>query len=84
MAPVQETPTQEHHSDMGTIQNTAALYPRKSSVDNRSGDVELDELRFIRASLFGRMVIRRQFDGVDARTWADSNELSPLSSANGG
>ena len=33
-----EPPTQGHHRDMGTIQNTAALYLRKSSLDDRSGD----------------------------------------------
>ena len=34
----QQTPTQGHDRDMGTIQNTAALYLRKSSLDDRSGD----------------------------------------------
>jgi hypothetical protein len=36
--PAKEPPTQGHHQDMGTIQNTAALYLRKSSLDDRSGD----------------------------------------------
>ena len=34
----QHPPTQGHDRDMGTIQNTAALYLRKSSMDDRSGD----------------------------------------------
>ena len=76
---VQDPPTQGHDRDMGTIENTAALYLRKSSVSN----VELDDPRFIRAPLFGLTVIRRQFDGVDARTWADSDDLSHLIGANG-
>ena len=33
--PAKEPPTQGHHQDMGTIQNTAALYLRKSSLDDR-------------------------------------------------
>jgi len=33
-----EPPTQGHDIDMGTIQNTAALYLRKSSLDDRAGD----------------------------------------------
>jgi len=35
---VQEPPTQGHDRDMGTIQNTAALYLRKSSLDDRAAD----------------------------------------------
>ncbi len=31
-------PTQGHDRDMGTPQNTAAIYLRKSSLDDRSGD----------------------------------------------
>ena len=36
--PAQETPTQGHDIDMGTTQTTAALYLRKSSMDDRAGD----------------------------------------------
>ena len=36
--PAKEPPTQGHDRDMGTIQNTAALYLRKSSLDDRAGD----------------------------------------------
>ena len=35
---VQLPPTQGHDIDMGTTQNTAALYLRKSSLDDRAGD----------------------------------------------
>jgi hypothetical protein len=31
--PAQQTPTQGHDRDMGTIQNTAALYVRRSAID---------------------------------------------------
>ena len=36
-----EPPTQGHHKDMGTIQNTAALYLRKSSLDDQVADLQL-------------------------------------------
>ena len=37
----QETPTQGHDIDMGTIQNTAALYLRKASLDDQVADLQL-------------------------------------------
>ena len=49
-------------------------------VENQAGDkfldVELDDLRFPWAPLFGLSVVRRQFDGVDARARADSDDVS--------
>jgi hypothetical protein len=36
--PAQQPPTQGHDRDMGTIQNTAALYLRRSSLDDRAAD----------------------------------------------
>ena len=37
-SPPKEPATQGHLQDMGTIQNTAALYLRKSSLDDRAAD----------------------------------------------